>query len=71
MVNDWGAVKKFEEWGRQTPQTVTTAAKVVVILVTYFVNLFRVSFDDATGRVFLASVKHYLRPPTAGTALST
>ncbi|CAK0817312.1 unnamed protein product, partial [Prorocentrum cordatum] len=71
MVNDWGAVKKFEEWSRQTFQTITTAAEVVVILVTYFVNLFLVSFDDATGQVMLASVKHYLRPPMAGTALST
>ncbi|CAK0880338.1 unnamed protein product, partial [Prorocentrum cordatum] len=71
MVNDWGAVKKFEEWSRQTFQTITTAAEVAVILVTYFVNLFLVSFDDATGQVVLASVKHYLRPPMAGTALST
>ncbi|CAK0892339.1 unnamed protein product, partial [Prorocentrum cordatum] len=60
MANYWGAAKKFEVWCRWTSQTFTTAAEVDVILVTYFVNLFLDGFDSATGRVLLASLKHYL-----------
>ncbi|CAK0792259.1 unnamed protein product, partial [Prorocentrum cordatum] len=60
MANYWGAAKKFEVWCRWTSQTFTTAAEVDVTLVTYFVNLFLDGFDSATGRVLLASLKHYL-----------
>ncbi|CAK0804545.1 unnamed protein product, partial [Prorocentrum cordatum] len=68
MANYWGAAKKFEEWCRWTSQTFTTAAEVDVILVTYFVNLFLDGFDSATGRVLLASLKHYLPSILVGRA---
>ena len=68
MANYWGAAKKFEEWCRWTSQTFATAAEVDVILVTYFVNLFLDGFDSATGRVLMASLKHYLPAILVGRA---
>ncbi|CAK0816098.1 unnamed protein product, partial [Prorocentrum cordatum] len=68
MANYWGAAKKFEEWCRWTSQTFSTAAEVDAILVAYFVNLFLDGFDSATGRVLMASLKHYLPAILVGRA---